>query len=226
MQRTMSERIFEEFCGRRRIVCQRVPEGNGRTPDYELVLESVLVIVEVKEISPNREERESDRLCRERGYGNALSSTPGERVRKKIADCSAQIKARTSGAHPSMLIVFDSGRVAGDADAYNIRVAMYGLEQIYIAVPPIGTRSPYAVGVGHGPKRKMTSDCNTSISAIGALFMTGLDDTHLHVYHNCFAQVPLEPSLLGEYGIAQFEIGEARNRGASEWREVALSHEP
>ena len=224
--KTMSEQIFEEFCARRGIVCQRIPEGEGRTPDYELLFGDVRVVVEVKEMTPNKEERESNRLVRERGYGNAISTTPGDRVRKKIADCSAQIKARTGGTHPSMLVVFDSGRVAGHADAYNIRVAMYGLEQIYIAVPPIGTGSPYATGVGHGPKRKMTSDHNTSISAIGALFMTGPDETHLHVYHNCFAQVPLDQSLLARHGVAQFEIGELSGGGASEWREIMFSHEP
>ena len=103
---------------------------------------------------------------------------------------------------------------------------MYGLEQIYLAVPPIGKGSPYATGVGHGPRRKMTSEHNTSISAIGALFMTGRDETYLHVYHNRFAHVPLEPALLGKHGVAQFEIREATTGGASEWREIVFAHEP
>ena len=94
-----------------------------------------------------------------------------------------------------------------------------GLEQIYLAVPPIGAGSPYATGIGHGPKRKMTADCNTSISAIGALIMTGPDDFNLHVYHNCFAHVPLDPALLKRHGVAQFEIVEATGN-ASAWREI------
>jgi hypothetical protein len=39
------------------------------------------VIVEVKETAPNEEERESDRLLAERGWGNAVGGTPGDRVR-------------------------------------------------------------------------------------------------------------------------------------------------
>lgn len=226
MQKTISEQVFEEFCTSRGIACKRIPEAESRTPDYDLVLGSVQIVVEVKEITANTEEQESDRLLHQRGYGNVLSSTPGERVRKKIADCSAQIKARTGGTHPSMLVVFDRGRVAGHVGPYNVRVAMYGLEQIRIALPPIGAGSPYAIGVGHGSKRKMTTDCNTSISAIGALFMTGPKDTHLYVYHNCFAQVPLAPALLGRHGVPQFEIAESTTRSASEWREVSSSHEP
>jgi hypothetical protein len=225
-QKTMSEEVFEDFCARRGIVCHRVPEGEARTPDYELICGDVQIVVEVKEIAANREERESDRVLAERGYGNVLSHTPGERVRKKVADCSPQIKARTVGIHPSILVVFERGRVVGHVDAYNIRVAMYGLEQIYLAVPPIGAGSPYATGIGHGPKRKMTSEHNTSISAIGALFKTGPNETHLHVYHNRFAYVPLQPTLLSSHGVAQFEIGEPTSGGASEWREIILADEP
>lgn len=226
MNRTTSERLFEHFCDARGIVCHRVPEAKSRTPDYELVFGNVRVVVEVKEITANAKEQESDRLLAQRGYGAALSSTPGDRVRKKIADCSAQLKARTQGIHPSLLVVFDRGRIVGHVDAYNIRVAMYGLEQIYVAVPPIGRGSPHATGIGHGPKRKMTATDNTSISAIGALVMTGRDATHLFMYHNVFARVPLEPTLLGPHGVPQFEIGAPTTGGASEWREVALSHEP
>ncbi|HLG56260.1 MAG TPA: hypothetical protein VI485_13075 [Vicinamibacterales bacterium] len=55
-----------------------------RTPDYELLLDGVRVIVEVKEIEKSEEEIESDRLVQLRGYGNVISMTPGERLRKKI----------------------------------------------------------------------------------------------------------------------------------------------
>ena len=226
MQKTMSEQIFERFCEDRGIVCTRVPEGEGRTPDYELDLDSVRVVVEVKEIAPSAEELESERLARVRGYGNAISSTPGDKVRKKIGDCSSQIKARTGGTLPSMLVVFDRGRVVGHADADNIRVAMYGMEQVYIALPPIGEGEPYATGMGHGPRRKMTPEHNTSISAVGTLFMTGPLDVHLHVYHNCFARVPLDTRLLARHHIPQFQIGEPRTRSASAWHEVGLEHEP
>jgi hypothetical protein len=225
MEKTVSEQIFEDFCARRGIVCRHVPEGERKTPDYELVFGEVVVVVEVKEMTPNRKERESDRLARERGCGNAISITPGDRVRKKIVDCSAQIKARTGGTHPSMLVVLDGGRVVGHVDPYNIRVAMYGLEQIYIVAPRVGSGSLYAADIGHGPKRKMTDEHNTSISSIGALWMTGPDATHLHVYHNCFAHVPLDRSLLARHGIPQFEIGEPTAGAASEWREIAVECE-
>ena len=68
-KRTISEQVFEEFCTRRGIECQHVPEGDTQTPDYEIVLGAVRIVVEVKEITPNKKEQESDRLLLKRGYG-------------------------------------------------------------------------------------------------------------------------------------------------------------
>jgi hypothetical protein len=146
MSKTISEQVFEEYCVALGIPFSRIPETTTRTPPYyELTCDSQRIIVEVKEITPNEEEQESERLLAERGWGNATGGTPGERVRQqKIAACSKQIKARTDGVLPTMLVVFDRGRQIGHVEAYQIRVAMYGLEQIHIAVPPIGAGSPYA----------------------------------------------------------------------------------
>ncbi len=221
MSRTISEQLFEDYCAARGIVCARVAESTAPTPDYELQCGEQRIVVEVKEITPNKEEQESERLALERGYGNVVSHTPGDRVRRKISDCSPQVKARTLGTLPSILVVFDRGRVASHVDPYNIRVAMYGLEQVYIAVPPIGAGSPYATGMGYGPMRKMGPEHNTSISAIGALVMTGPTDVFLRVFHNRFAHVRLDPALLGSYGVEQFELGDDPPGTTAQWQPIS-----
>ncbi len=166
MVKTQSERLFENYCADARVLCERISEEDSKTPDYELRIHGQRIVVEVKEFSRNEAERESDRLLSERGYGSALSNTPGDRVRKKIADSSAQIKAGTQGIYPSILVLFDRGQVAGHLDPYNIRVAMYGLEQVHIAVPRDTAVSPYVTGISYGPKRKMTEEHNTSKGGI------------------------------------------------------------
>ena len=224
MAKTRSETFFEEYCARSKIAFARIPEDNGKTPDYELIIDGQQIIVEVKELVPNKEEQESDRILHEqRGYGNALSTTPGDRVRKKISYSSAQIKARMQGVYPSVLVLFDRGRLAGHLDSYDIRVAMYGLEQVHIAVPRDPSVSPYATGMSYGPKRKMTVEDNTSISAIGVLFTPEADKIALHVYHNRFAAVPLDPRLLGQYGICQFKLEQEVPTKTAKWEEAAVS---
>lgn len=220
MKPTISEEQFEAFCQNRGIPLERIPESEARTPDYQIDIDGERIIVEIKETSPNPEEIESDRLVKERGYGNVTGGTPGDRVRKMIRSASGQLKARSNGVLPTLLVVFDRGRVAGHVEAYQIRVAMYGLEQIYLAVPPLGHGEPYATGAGHGPKRKMTETDNTSISAIGALVMTGPNSHVLYVYRNRFAKVPLDPRLLQRFGVTHYDLGVAEQGLASDWVEI------
>jgi hypothetical protein len=76
---TISEELFERYCANAKLVCRRIPEESGKTPDYELVIGTQVIVAEVKEIEQNPKELESDRLLAKRGYGNVLSDTPGQR---------------------------------------------------------------------------------------------------------------------------------------------------
>ena len=203
--RRVSELLFEDYCTRAGIHWTRIAEGQGKTPDYELVVDDRTIIAEVKEITQNREERESYRLQKERGYGTVLGGKPGARVRKKIMDSSPQIKARTADRHPGRLVLYDNGQIAGHLDPYHIMTAMHGLEVVSVAVPQDPAIRPYPTGTRFGPHKKMTADANTSISAIGALVVTAPDLVlGFHVYHNPFAAVPIEPAILARRGIPQF----------------------
>lgn len=224
MEKTQSEKLFEQYCESKGIAYRRIPEIDIRTPDYELEVESAQIIVEVKEILPSHEEKESDRFRQERGYGKALGYTPGDRVRKKIKASSGQMKSWTLGKSPSILVLCYLG-AHGHLDPYNIRVGMYGIEQVHIALPPYGIGSPYSTGMSYGPKRKMTEKDNTSISAVGTLLMTNHDQLILHVYRNKFALVRLDFDLLARYGISQFELEDEMPGKTAKWREVVLTDE-
>jgi len=218
---TTSERWFEQFCAVRGVQCERVPEGTSKTPDYLLNIGGQVVVVEVKEITRNEEEQESDRLRAERGYGEVTGNTPGDRVRKKINDSSEQIKARTQGRYPSLLVLcdiaFGAGQVARHVDPYNVRAGMYGLEQIHIAVPRDPAEGLQIGGTTFGPKRKMTDKHNTSISAIGVLWTESANEIRLTVYHNKFAAIPLDVRLLSSFGIPQFRLGDDTDIRVAGW---------
>jgi hypothetical protein len=225
MTKTASEIFFENLCADLGVSLKRISETNTKTPDYELTIEDQLIIAEVKEMTRNNEEEESDRVFQNRGLGNVLCTTPGNRVRKKISESSPQIKARANGKYPSLLVLFDNGSGVGHLDPYCIRVAMYGLEQVHIAIPLDPSVSPYAMGMSYGPKRKMTEEHNTSISAIGVLVLTGPNTIFLNVYHNKFAAVPLEPRLLEKYSIPQFKLEDEVPGNTTQWEKVGASVE-
>lgn len=228
--KTQSEKWFEKFCANVGLVCHRISEEDDKTPDYQLQIDGQSIIVEVKEFSRNKVEQRSDRFLKERGYGEALSNTPGDRIRKKIADSSAQIKAKTKGIHPSILVLCDikygSGQIMGHTDPYNIRVGMYGLEQVHIAVPTDVSVSPYATGMSYGPKRKMTANQNTSISAIGILSTPNKDDIRLDVYHNIYAANPLDPALIAGHEIRQYCLEDAESETTAQWKEIDVQNQP
>jgi hypothetical protein len=213
---TLSEMLFEKFCSDSGIKCVPIQTGGSRTPDYELMIDGQQIIVEVTEIDRNNNTKDSNGLINPPGY------TPGEPIRTKIKKKLAQIKVRTEGIYPGILVLFDWGQISSYLDPYDIRVAMYGLEQIHINVPRNTEVSPYATGMSYGPKRKMTHNYNTSISAIGVLSTPGPSEIVLHVYHNKYAAVPLDPRLLSKHGIHQFQLEDEVPGKTAKWKDLAV----
>jgi hypothetical protein len=217
--RTLSEDLFERFCTERRIRCRSVAvdkRQNRRTPDYDIFLPRKKVVTEIKELTPNAAERAAEAQLK-LGKFSVVSLTPGERVRGKISDAGPQIRARAKYKYPGLLVLFDTGRIGSyHTDPYQIRVAMYGLEAIVIAVPNSPRFPPRAIGRKYGPRRKMTPNDNTSISAIGVLALqSGI--VHLTIYHNDHAAIPLAPALFARYGVPQFRLESASQGAVADW---------
>lgn len=221
MRRTQSEHLFEQFCETKRIRFKRVTVGATRTPDYDVFLPTRKVVIEVKEITPNAEEKAAAAAARNRQYV-VVSLTPGERVRRKIADASAQIKARTRSRYPGVLVLYEDGPLPRHVDHYQVRVAMYGLETIVFAVPQDPRASPYPVARRYGPRRKLTPTDNRSISAVAVLSSPHRGPVELTVFHNAHATVPLPPSLLCRYGIRQYQLANAQQDSIANWEEVGI----
>ena len=155
--------------------------------------------------------------------GLATGGIPGARVRGKIADASPQIKARTGGCLPSLLVLCDikygCGQVSGHLDRYNIRVAMEGLDQVIVAVPRDQSESPYMTGTRSGPRKKMTETHNTSISAIGVLSTPPGAPICLTVYHNRHAAIPVPADALKKLNVPQYTL-QGSESGPLTWVEV------
>lgn len=174
------------------------------------------IIVEVKELAPNTEDLESERLLAERGFGSVVSSIPGDRIRNKINSASPQIKARTHDRLPGLLVVYADGMLSPNLDPYSVKVGMFGLEQFTIAVPRDYSRSPYVTGSRLGPKKKMTHDCNTSISAIATMYYKQGGSIMFSVFHNHFAKIPIHPGVFPD-DVDQYCLGTFTNRQTPDW---------
>ncbi len=218
MSSTQSEKLFESFCQTKRIRYVRVAASSSRTPDYEIFVPRRKVIVEIKEISPNRDELDAQRRART-GEFVVVSSTPGQRVRGKISDALHQIKLRAKGRFPGLLVLMDTGFAAEHTSPYNIRVAMHGFETLVYAVPTDPSHSPYVKDRKFGGGRKMTPSNNTSISAIAVIGdISGSLD--FRVYHNRHAAVPLPPAVFHRYQVPQYALAPHSPGTIPDWVQV------
>ena len=193
-KRAVSELLFEACCEKARIGCKPIPTAqNAKTPDCELSIDGQTIFAEVKELKQDESPTG--------GHGEIV----GHRIRRKIDQCARQLKARTVGRHPGMLVLYAGGSLSYFYDPH-LSAAIYGTTTIGLAVSRHSR--PYAVGEWFGPGKKMTPERHTSISAVGVIFRDGAADWDfdLAVFHNAHAAVPIETELLARHGIRQFRM--------------------
>lgn len=224
MMRTQSEIWLQQFFENRDVPLRRISETNdGRTPDYELDLFGQRVIVEVKEFVPNADERASIAMSQRNGVGAATGEVIGERVRRKISDAVPQLKARTEGILPGMLVLCDikygCGQISGHTDPSNIRAAMDGLDEMLVVVPSSTSEAPYLAGMKSGPRKKLTKKHNTSVSAIAVLFTPPNEGVSMIVYHNRHAALPIGTDLIERLDVRQYKLS-GEPGAVSVWAEI------
>ena len=216
MPKTISEELFEEFCRINGIKFQRVPETVTKTHDYDIYPNGLKVVTEVKQIEPNPDELKSIEKCKE-GEVAICETRPGQRVRKLISKACPQIKSNPNGGLPSIIIIYDNVIIGSHTDPYMIRVAMYGLETYVYGVPTDLRVAPFLKDAKFGPKRKMTEEHNTSISAVAVMMKPSDDRIELRVYHNIHTAIPLDPDIMRFRDTYHFTLGEKNQGSLRDW---------
>lgn len=223
--KTVSERLFERYCNDNDIKYKRIEASsisNKKEPDYEIQTVTELVIVEVKQFDPNEEEKKLYKQLRERGYTDAYGREPGAKVRLKIQAGAKQLKARSKGKLPALLVLYNNVPISHrGVDPYEIKTAMYGIEKIDLSVDPDANRVSLTER-GFGPKRKMTPSSNTSLSAVGALYGSPNSELSLIVFHNIHAVKPLDWHSFQGPRIRHFTLEEKLPRDFQDWQELKL----
>jgi len=192
-----SEALFEIFCNQNGINCKRIPTDESKTPDFVTWLDSVQVIVEVKQINANSKDlltlRKLPEDCDE---SDLYDEMPGERVRLKIKSAMPQLRQRAKKKHPAIIVLYDNVHLWPElVDSYAVRVALYGIETILITSNVAPEGGAEVLGRWYGSRRKVSPKHNTTLSAV-AVIADKDNALNLDVYHNVFARKPLPPDLL------------------------------
>lgn len=194
-----------------------------KRPDYRVQMGSSEVVVEVKQIEPTPEERlllasPPEEWNAENVYHWGM---PGERVRKKIAAAVPQLRTLSEGCLPTLLVLYDAVKFWPELlDEYAIKVAMYGIETILISPEAAPEGGASVLARWHGPRRRLTPEHNTTLSAVGILSHDE-ESVGLTVFHNFYAATPLPIVALAAAGIPQYRLDEAPTQGFPEWQTVA-----
>lgn len=214
---TASERYFERFCQQRGIAIRRLPEGSVKTPDYEIVVDGIELVVEVKQIEPNADERDVMSDVTERKTASYWIDM--SRARQSILNGVKQLRAYAKGRRPGIVVLYEVAGLLGHLEADCIAQCLYGPEQVHVAVPTDPGREPWVLGGSYGGRRVATEHHNTTLSAVAVLRIDRERET-MSVFHNAFAAFPIEADQFRFDGVRHFAWRATDARFLPGWVEV------
>ncbi len=179
--KTKAESVLEEFWVLNHISWEKIPEGEQPTPDYKIIFDGQVVLVEVKQID------QDDNF----GYQSS-SRTVGSHIRKKIDEAREQARTASNKCTPFMLLVYnnlDELQMFG-TEQHDFIDAMYGERTLEISTSTNAITNSY-----HGRNRSLRNDKNTSFSAVGFL-KRNQRGNEVRIYENISAENPLDYSKI------------------------------
>lgn len=220
--KTQSEKLFEDFCGRNNIACKSISVQSSRTPDYCISVAGTEIVVEVKEISHNKEDLANDENLRHAKSGDMSlvnAGRLGARAQHKIAKSAKQISNFAKGKYPGLLVLYSSILSVNPLDPYQLKVAMFGIDTTVMSVPDSMNDMPEVLEKKSGPSKKLTPSDNTSISAI-AVLTENSGTLDLVVYHNPHATIRIPPAVFKKIGCPQFMLFEGNRNEFPSWMQL------
>ena len=200
---TVSEQLFERLCQTRAITYKRIPEGRTKTPDYQLMIDSVNILVEVKQLDENDGDRRiNEALCRRDDTPGV--ECPSNRVRLHIVAAYRQLKAYHRAGLATGIVLHNNAGPLTYIDSWTVTKAMFG-DYGYRFGIPVSPRGPIVdLGAGFMGKRKVTRNTCRVLSFVSVLRKDSSNTLVLEAYHNPFATVPLPPSVMSSIASSQF----------------------
>jgi hypothetical protein len=199
LHKTISEQLVEDWFDRHQIEWRRIrvaiTRGNRR-PDYAIRVGSERCIVEVKELTPNDEDKRLIENARA-GTIEARWVEPGKRLRRPIRDGEHQLRKFSARRFATIICLFDATASFHDAD-FHYRAALYGDETLRFVVPE-GADTALFVGSGPGRNAMLRHDERATVSAVAVLRRPAGSDSVVDLYHNPFAAIPIDPALAAPF---------------------------
>lgn len=209
-KKTLSEKLFEEYCDRNDINWSPIiPDGqiSKKYPDYIIECSGNTIIVEVKELGETPDNRERIRKLKLTGSTGPYDLQLDKQVRKKIDRAMPQLQGLAKGKHPSVIVLYDKESII-PLDGLEIRLAMYGQDKVDIGLIDNNSSTPI-IFVSHrfGANQKVGKKRNTTLSVVALLTVQAEKSLHLDFYHNKYAAIPFNPEWLRISSVSHYRLG-------------------
>jgi hypothetical protein len=132
--KTKSEELFDYYCELMQYECDEIPAGSeyGQTSDRLVHAKGLTLIVEIKELTPNEDDkRQAEELARQ---GMTVSNErPGKRIQEKIRQAAPQLRKYRNQKVPLVLVLYDNIELDGHIpngflEPHLVDFSMYGLQ--------------------------------------------------------------------------------------------------
>ncbi len=191
---TESETLFQSYCAERGYTVTPIPvvPNSGRFPDYNVQTPNGFAICEVKELTPNEQDKEVEANLMNYGESD-YSCAIGKRARASLVEASGQLSRYRVDPRPCMAVIFDT--TAGDyLSPADLDAAMFGKPVVLFRdahLNPKDRRSNFT----HGGDRKLTEERRLYVGAVGVLLPARRKSpVRLDIYHNPFTTKPVWPA--------------------------------
>ena len=230
--RTKSELVFEHYCREHCYRTERIePEANaGRSPDYRVITPAGRVIVEIKEFTPNEDDKQFVEGLKKLGHA-AYQRTLGKRVRKAIQDAASQLRRYKATLFPEVLLlydnIYDNPKLDGDwpfarneyLEPLAIKAAMFGSPQLRFTLDCNKTAID-PTGSSHGGGRQLTETQRLYIGAVAVLTETiATRSFQIDFFHNFFSTIPVFPKYFQHPSDRHFVKSDHPERTGWGWAE-------
>lgn len=190
---TASEQLFQVYCAERGYAFTPIPvvPNSGRFPDYDVRTPNGSLICEVKEITPNEQDRTFQAKVTK--YGEAdYSRAIGRRARSSLREAREQLRRYEEDSRPCVLILFDT--TSGDYLSPNdLDAAMFG--QPIVLFPEEAHSRLHGAEFTHGGDRRLTDKRSLYVGALAVLLAARRESAiRLDIYHNPFTAKPVRPA--------------------------------
>ena len=220
---TKWEYFFYQYMVAARTACSRIQDDTSKTPDFTVVLSKRTVPVELKEFSPNPDEKRNEELRRTRGYGDPHGTEVGHRIAKAAQSARSQLRSfiDQNGDGPAILAIMDTSAL-GHADRHHLAALFEGTLTADVSVTDGSIVNVYR----KEDRRRSPHERNRILSAIAVLCSWAKAGLAVHpetesvdryviadllVYHNPHAEHPLSSDVLAPLGFSQYAICDAES---------------